>query len=106
MLNGLASGDQDGDPWTFVWTDSQGNVVGSAAIANVLAPMGKQTFNLTVTDPSGLSATAQTNVFVQDTTPPALTISLSANMLWPQTTSWSQSRQQSKSPIPATPNQL
>jgi hypothetical protein len=77
ILNGSASGDQDGDPLTFVWTDAQGNVVGNAAIVNVPAQMGTQTYTLTVTDPLGLSATAQTHVTVRDTMPPILTLTAS-----------------------------
>jgi hypothetical protein len=75
-LDGSASGDQDGDTLTYVWTDSQGNIVGNTAIATVLASMGIQTYTLTVTDSAGLSATAQTHVTVRDTTPPRVTASL------------------------------
>ena len=75
-LNGSASGDQDGDQLTYVWTDSQGNVAGNATIVTVQAHMGTQSYNLTITDPSGLSATAQTHVVVRDTTPPIVTSSV------------------------------
>ncbi len=75
-LNGSASGDQDGDALTYKWTDSLGNVVGTSAIATAVAQMGTQIYTLTVTDPSGFSATAQTHVTVRDTTPPAVTSSV------------------------------
>ena len=75
-LNGSASGDQDGDTLTYRWTDSLGNVVGNSAIVTTLAQMGTQTYRLTVTDPSSLSATAQTHVTVRDTTPPTVTSSV------------------------------
>jgi pimeloyl-ACP methyl ester carboxylesterase len=74
VLNGSASGDQDGDRLTHSWTDSQGIVVGNGAVVTVLAPMGTHTYNLAVTDPSGLTATAQTHITVRDTTPPAISI--------------------------------
>jgi len=76
-LNGSASGDQDGDRLTYAWTDSGGNLLGNSAIITALAQMGTQTYTLTVTDPSGLSATAQTHVTVRDTTPPVLTLTKS-----------------------------
>lgn len=82
-LNGSASRDQDGDPLSFVWTDSQGNVVGASAIVTVMAHMGTQTYTLTVTDSAGLSSTAQTHVTVRDTTPPNLQVTLTPNVLWP-----------------------
>jgi hypothetical protein len=75
-LNGSASGDQDGDTLTYRWTDPQGNVAGNSAIVTTLVQMGTQTYTLTVTDPSGLSATAQTHTTVRDTTPPLVTSSV------------------------------
>jgi len=83
ILNGSASGDQDGDNLTYAWADSQANVVGNKAIVKVSAAMGTQTYTLTVTDPSGLSATAQTHITVRDTTPPKLRVTLSPKTLWP-----------------------
>ena len=83
ILNGSASNDQDGDPLKFLWKDSQGNIVGTTAIVNVMAHMGTQIYNLTVTDPLGLTATAQTNVTVRDTTHPALRVTVTPKILWP-----------------------
>jgi len=82
-LNGSASGDQDGDPLAYVWTDSQGKFVGKTARVNLILPLGTQTYTLTLTDPWGYSATAQTHVTVRDTKPPKLTVLLSPNVLWP-----------------------
>lgn len=76
-LNGSGSGDPDGDSLTFLWTDSQGRIVGNSAIVSTMAQMGMQTYTLTVTDPAGLSAMAQTHVTVRDTTPPVLTLTKS-----------------------------
>jgi hypothetical protein len=76
-LDGSASGDLDGDALTYKWTDPLGNVVGNSAIVTTAASMGTQTYTLTVTDPSGFSATAQTHVTVRDTTPPVLTLTKS-----------------------------
>jgi hypothetical protein len=82
-LNGSASSDPDNDALTFVWKDSYGNVVGNTAIAQVTVPPGTRTFTLTVTDPGGLSSSASTQVTVQDTTAPSLSVSLSPNSLQP-----------------------
>jgi hypothetical protein len=46
-------------------------------------PAGTRTFTLTVTDPGGLSSSAATQVTIQDTTPPVLSVSLSPNSLEP-----------------------
>ncbi len=82
-LDGSKSSDPDGDPLTFKWTDKNGNVIGTTAVINRTLPLGAFTFNLRVTDPGGLSSTATTHVTVRDTTPPALSVSLSPNVLWP-----------------------
>ncbi|MGZ4829022.1 MAG: PKD domain-containing protein [Candidatus Angelobacter sp.] len=82
-LNGSLSSDQDGDVLTYVWTDSQGNIVGNTAVVTVVAAMGTQSYSLTVTDPSGLSAKATTQVTVRDTTPPVVHLTLTPSSLWP-----------------------
>jgi PKD repeat protein len=82
-LNGSASSDPDGDALSFVWKDEGGNVVGTAAVAQVKVGLGTHTFTLTVTDAGGLSSMAATHVTVQDTKPPMLSVSLSPNVLWP-----------------------
>jgi pimeloyl-ACP methyl ester carboxylesterase len=74
ILNGSQSGDQDRDLLSYLWTNAQGNVLGRAPILTVQAHMGVQTYNLAVTDPSGLTATAQTHVTVRDTTPPSISL--------------------------------
>ncbi|HJZ62799.1 MAG TPA: PKD domain-containing protein [Candidatus Acidoferrum sp.] len=82
-LNGSASSDPDNDVLSFVWKDSNGNVVGTTAIAQVTVSSGTRAFTLTVTDPGGLSSSASTQVTVQDTTAPSLSVSLSPNSLQP-----------------------
>jgi hypothetical protein len=82
-LNGSASSDPDGDTLTYLWKDAAGNNVGAGAIVQVTRPSGTYTFTLTVTDPGGLSASASTQITIQDTTAPALSVSLSPNSLWP-----------------------
>ena len=82
-LNGSASTDPDGTALSYVWTDETGNVVGTAAIAQVTVTMGMHTFTLTVTNAENLSSTATTHVTVRDTMAPTLSVSLSPNNLWP-----------------------
>jgi len=73
-LNGSASSDPQGEALTYLWTGPGGMVVGSTAVVMVTAPLGTTTYTLTVTDTSGLSAMAQTQVTVIDTIPPVLTL--------------------------------
>jgi hypothetical protein len=80
-LNGSASSDPDGDVLSYAWTDELNNPLGTTAIAQVNVACGTHTFTLTVTDPGKLSSSATTSVSIQDTTPPALSISLSPNVL-------------------------
>src|SRR5262249_55306438 len=82
-LNGSGSSDPDGDTLAFVWKDSNGNVVGNTALVQVTVWPGTRSFTLTVTDPGGLSSSATTQVTVQDTNPPSLSVSLSPNSLQP-----------------------
>ena len=82
-LNGSASSDPDGDVLSYVWKDQGGNVVGATAIVQLTLSSGTHTFTLTVTDPGGLSSSATTQVTIQDTTAPTLSVSLSPNSLQP-----------------------
>jgi|GEM_PF-1282592 len=82
-LNGSASSDPDGDALTYLWKDLTGNTVGTTAIVQLTRPSGTYTFTLTVTDPGGLSSSASTQLTIQDTTAPGLSVSLSPNSLWP-----------------------
>jgi len=82
-LNGSGSSDPDGDALTYVWKDAAGNVVGTSAVAQRTLSSGTYTFTLTVTDTGGLSSSAATQITIQDTTAPVLSVSLSPNSLWP-----------------------
>ena len=83
-LNGSGSTDPDGDALSYVWTDQANNaVVGTTAVVQLNVTLGVHWFTLTVTDTGGLTSTAATNVTVQDTTPPTLSVALSPNYLWP-----------------------
>jgi hypothetical protein len=83
-LNGSGSSDPDGDALSYVWTDQSNNVVvGTTAVVQLNVTLGVHWFTLTVTDTGGLTSTAATNVTVQDTTPPTLSVALSPNYLWP-----------------------
>lgn len=73
-LSGSGS-DPDGDPLTFKWTDENGTVAGTTAVAQVLVPMGAHTFTLTVNDGRGGTSSDRVVVTVRDTTPPSITIS-------------------------------
>lgn len=82
-LNGSGSSDPDGDVLSYVWKDQGGNVIGSTAVVQLTLSPGTQMFTLTVTDPGGLSSSATTQVTIQDTTSPTLSVSLSPNSLQP-----------------------
>ena len=81
-LDGSGSSDPDGDALSYTWTDESTAVVGTAAIVQVTVPLGTHTFTLTVDDGSE-TATDTTDVTVQDTTPPVLTLVLSPSVLSP-----------------------
>ena len=75
ILDGTASIDPDGDPLSFLWTDSDGLVVGdSATVPLLLAGVGDYDFTLTVRDAPGDSSQATTRIEVRDTLAPAVTL--------------------------------
>lgn len=82
-LDGSASSDPDGDSLTYVWTDGDGQVVGSEATVELTLPRGSDTFTLTVTDPYGLSSSATTHVTVEDTVAPAFSVTMTPSVIWP-----------------------
>ncbi len=74
-LDGRDSADPDGDPLTYVWRDSGGNVVGNAAqVSPSPLPLGPHVFTLTTTDPYGASDSDDVTINVADNTPPVLTL--------------------------------
>jgi len=87
-LTGSGS-DPDGDTLMFTWKDAEGNVVGRSAVASVtVVGLGAHTFTLIVDDGHGNAATATTHVTLGDTIPPALSVSLWPNVLWPPNNRW------------------
>jgi hypothetical protein len=83
VLDGSASFDPDGDPLSYQWTDSAGQVVGNTAVVNLSVALGTHTFTLTVEDGKGGKSSADVTIKVQDTIPPVLTFALSPSILWP-----------------------
>jgi serine protease len=68
VLDGRGSSDPDGDSLNFVWTGPFGTV--SGATASVSLPRGEHTITLTVSDPSGNTASDTVVIRVVDATPP------------------------------------
>jgi len=78
-LNGVAF-DEDGDELTYTWTSSAGIFSGSSLTVSL--PAGTHTFNLTVTDGNGATATDSVVVTVRDITPPQIaTVTASPSVL-------------------------
>ena len=72
-LDGSGSSDPNGDPLTYTWRDRQGNVIGTSAIITVTCTgFGSHGYHLTVDDGRGASASAWTDVWLTDTTPPVI----------------------------------
>jgi len=71
-LNGSASSDPDGDALTYSWTWAGGSAIGVGPVVNLAN--GTYAITLTVDDGNAHTATATTNVVVQDTIAPTVTI--------------------------------
>ena len=92
-LDGSASSDPDSTPGTndgittFEWFENFGTpsqtLLGSGPRIAAALPLGAHLVVLRVTDAAGLTSTAQLSATVVDTTPPALTLTLSPTTLWP-----------------------
>ena len=82
-LDGSGSYNPDGGHLTYAWSEDGNPVGGNTPTITVTVPLGIHKFSLTVTDPGGLGNTTTTQVTVQDTTPPSLSIALAPNILWP-----------------------
>jgi subtilisin family serine protease len=74
VLDGTASSDPDGDPLSFLWTDSSGSVVGVEPVVSLGLALGAHRFTLTVSDPSGASSQDSVDISVVDTTPPMVDV--------------------------------
>jgi CSLREA domain-containing protein len=92
-LDGSGSYDPDSTPGTnddivtYEWFEDYGlstqTALGSGAVLQAFVPLGSHHISLRVTDRSGLSDTDDVQVAVIDTLPPALSVVVSPNVLWP-----------------------
>src|SRR5262249_36390929 len=82
-LNGSASSDPDNDVLSFVWKDSNGNVVGTTAIAQGPVSPPPRPFPLPVTHPAAPTPPPPPKAPFKDTTAPSLPVSLPPNPLQP-----------------------
>lgn len=85
MLDASASSDADGDALTYTWREQGQLLAGPSGnpVAHVTLALGVHQIALMVDDGKGASDTATIVVEVVDTTPPALSLSVSPNVLWP-----------------------
>ena len=74
-LSGSGS-DPDNDPLTFKWSEN-GTILGTGAQIAVTLPIGVHSITLTADDGHGGTGASTVLITVQDTTPPALTLSAS-----------------------------
>jgi hypothetical protein len=81
-LNGSASSDPDSDPLTYTWTEN-GFTIATGVNPTVTLAYGTHTITLTVNDGKGGTATDDVVISIVDTTPPALSVSVTPNILWP-----------------------
>jgi len=81
-LNGAASADPDGDPLTYTWTEN-GLTIATGVNPTVTLAYGTHTITLTVADGKGGTATDNVVIRIVDTTPPALSVTVTPNILWP-----------------------
>jgi hypothetical protein len=83
ILLGASAFDPDGDPLTYTWSATSGAITGSGPRVNYQAGdgPGRVTVSVTVTDPSGLSATASGTVAVSNV-PPQVTVNTPATIYW------------------------
>lgn len=80
-LNGSGSYDPDNDAITYQWTGPFGSAAGVNPV--VTLALGTHNITLTVRDAKGATDTDTLQVTVRDTQPPALTVVLTPNVLWP-----------------------
>jgi len=81
QLDGTASFDPDGDAITFTWTGPFGSVSGPTP--TVTLPIGMHVVTLSVEDSDGGVASDTTEITVEDTMPPELSVLLAPAVLSP-----------------------
>ncbi len=85
VVDGSCSSDPDGDPLDYQWSSATctfDDATESSPMAS--CPLGVNTVTLVVTDPFGAMSTPfDALITVEDTTPPALSVSMSPDTLWP-----------------------
>ena len=79
-LDGSGSSDPDDDPLTYSWTWEGCSATGVSP--TVTFPLGTTTVTLTVDD-GELTDTDTVDIFVEDTTPPEITVAGDPIVLWP-----------------------
>lgn len=84
-LDGSGSHDYDGDPLTYTWWENSTIIAGptSSPTSVVTLTLGRHTIELNVDDRKGGVDTDEVVVDIIDTTPPALSVSVEPNVLWP-----------------------
>jgi len=95
LLDGSDSEDPDSSAGTrddiqsYEWLENFGQagevLIATGVTACPTLALGSHLITLRVTDRSGSSATANTEITVTDSRPPSLTVSLSRDLLWPPT---------------------
>lgn len=93
ILDGSASTDSDSTPGTnddivlFQWLRDPGQsseqILGTGQVLQVTLPLGRHAIGLRVTDTAGVTGMLRTEILVQDTLPPSLTLAADPTILWP-----------------------
>jgi len=78
QLDGSGSSDPDSDLLSFLWSTGATTAITSNAFA-----LGETNASLTVTDPEGLSDEDEVLITIVDTTPPSISLTQAAAVLWP-----------------------
>ncbi len=81
-LDGSLSSDPDGDPLTYKWSWAGGGSA-TGVKPTVTLPLGTTVITLVVNDGKVDSAPDTVSIKVQDTTPPAVSLSSTLTTLWP-----------------------
>jgi hypothetical protein len=80
-LDGSGSSDPDGDPLTYMWSWDGGSAAGAQPTTQL--PLGVHTIKLVVNDGNLNSEPDYVTITVNDDTPPAISLIVSPDTLWP-----------------------